>query len=45
MPGMNGVEAARVIRQHVPRVGRRPHMYDDDAYLQQFLQIGAAGTS
>ena len=44
MPGMNGVEAARVIRQEFPEVRIVVlTMYDDDAYLQQFLQIGAAG--
>ncbi|MBE0607783.1 MAG: response regulator transcription factor [Dehalococcoidia bacterium] len=44
MPGMNGVEAARVIRQQFPEVRIVVlTMYDDDAYLQQFLQIGAAG--
>jgi two-component system response regulator NreC len=44
MPGMNGLEAARVIRQELPEVKIVVlTMYDDDAYLQQFLQIGAAG--
>lgn len=44
MPGMNGVEAARVIRLEFPGVRIVVlTMYDDEAYLQQFLQIGAAG--
>lgn len=44
MPGMNGVEAARVIHQESPGVRIVVlTMYDDEAYLQQFLQIGAAG--
>lgn len=44
MPGMNGLDAARVIRQQFPEVRIVVlTMYDDDAYLQQFLQLGAAG--
>lgn len=44
MPGMNGVDAARVIRREVPEVRIVVlTMYDDEAYLQQFLQMGAAG--
>ena len=44
MPGMNGVDAARVIRREVPEVRIVVlTMYDDEDYLQQFLQMGAAG--
>lgn len=44
MPGMNGVEAARAIRNELPGVRIIVlTMYDDEAYLQQFLQLGAAG--
>jgi two-component system response regulator NreC len=44
MPGMNGVDAARVIRRDIPEVRIVVlTMYDDDAYLHQFLQMGAAG--
>lgn len=44
MPGMTGVEAARVIRSEFPEVRIVVlTMYDDEAYLQQFLQIGASG--
>jgi two-component system response regulator NreC len=44
MPGMNGLEAARSIREEFPDIRIVVlTMYDDEAYLQQFLQIGAAG--
>lgn len=44
MPGMNGLEAARVIRERAPEVRIVVlTMYDDEAYLGQFLEIGAAG--
>lgn len=44
MPGLNGLDAARVIRRDFPGVRIVVlTMYDDEAYLQQFLQIGAAG--
>lgn len=44
MPGLNGLEAARQVRQRVPQVRIIVlTMYDDDAYLRQFLEIGAAG--
>jgi len=44
MPGLNGLDAGRGSRNEAPAVrivGRT--MCDDAAYLQQFLQIGAAG--
>ena len=44
MPGLNGLEAARQIRQQVPEVRIIVlTMYDDEAYLRQFLEMGAAG--
>lgn len=44
MPGMNGLEAAMAIRKELPDIRIVVlTMYDDEAYLQQFLQIGAAG--
>ncbi len=44
MPGMNGLEAARLIRQRTPDVRIVIlTVYDDEAYLQQFLEIGVAG--
>lgn len=44
MPGMNGLDAARLIRAEVPATRIVVlTMYDDEEYLQQFLQIGAAG--
>jgi len=44
MPGGNGLEAARLILQHAPRMRIVVlTVYDDEAYLQQFLEIGAAG--
>jgi two-component system response regulator NreC len=44
MPGLSGLEAARQIRQKAPEVKLVVlTMHDDEAYLRQFLQIGAAG--
>jgi len=44
MPGLNGLDAARVIREEAPAVRIVVlTMYDDEAYLHQFLQLGAAG--
>jgi two-component system response regulator NreC len=44
MPGMNGVDAGRVIRAETPGIRIIVlTMHDDQAYLQQFLQMGAAG--
>jgi DNA-binding NarL/FixJ family response regulator len=44
MPGMNGLEAARLILQQAPGIRIVVlTVYDDEAYLQQFLEIGAAG--
>ena len=44
MPGMNGLEAARLIREQAPQVRIIVlTMYDDEAYLRQFLEVGAAG--
>ena len=44
MPGLSGLEAARQIRQKAPEVKLLVlTMHDDEAYLRQFLQIGAAG--
>lgn len=44
MPGLNGLEAARQIRQQAPEVRIIVlTMYDDEAYLRQFLEMGAAG--
>ena len=44
MPGLSGLEAARQIRQQAPEVKLLVlTMHDDEAYLRQFLQIGAAG--
>lgn len=44
MPGMNGLDAARVVREKVPKIRIVVlTMYDDEAYLGQFLAIGAAG--
>jgi len=43
MPGLNGLEAARAIRQEAPEVRIVVlTMYDDEAYLREFLQLGAA---
>jgi len=44
MPGLSGLEAARQIRQQAPDVKLVVlTMHDDEAYLRQFLQIGAVG--
>jgi len=44
MPDLNGLEAARHIRQQVPELRILVlTMYDDEAYLRQFLEMGAAG--
>ncbi len=44
MPGINGLDAARIIRDEAPQVRIVVlTMYDDEAYLHQFLQIGVAG--
>lgn len=44
MPGLNGLDAARRIRQQAPEVRIIVlTMYDDEAYLRQFLEAGAAG--
>jgi two-component system response regulator NreC len=44
MPGLNGLEAARAIREQAPEVRIVVlTMYDDEAYLREFLQLGAAG--
>src|SRR3990172_1563035 len=44
MPGLNGLEAARQIREQAPQVRIIVlTMYDDEAYLRQFLEVGVAG--
>jgi len=44
MPDINGLEAARRIRQQAPELRIIVlTMYDDEAYLRQFLEMGAAG--
>ena len=44
MPGLNGLEAARQIRERAPQVRIIVlTMYDDEAYLRQFLELGVAG--
>ena len=44
MPGLNGLEAAREIRVEAPQVRIIVlTMYDDEAYLRQFLEVGVAG--
>ena len=44
MPGLSGLEAARQIRQRAPEVKLLVlTMHDDEAYLRQFLQVGATG--
>ena len=44
MPDLNGLEAARRIRQQAPELRIIVlTMYDDEAYLRQFLEMGAAG--
>ncbi len=44
MPGLSGLEAAREIKRQAPDVKLLVlTMHDDEAYLRQFLQIGASG--
>jgi two-component system, NarL family, response regulator NreC len=44
MPDLNGLEAARIIRSKAPAIAIVVlTMYDDEAYLRQFLELGAAG--
>lgn len=44
MPDGNGLDAAKLIRQRSPGVRIIVlTMYDDEGYLRQFLEIGAAG--
>jgi two-component system response regulator NreC len=44
MPGLSGLEAAREIKRKAPDVKLLVlTMHDDEAYLRQFLQIGASG--
>jgi two-component system response regulator NreC len=44
MPGLNGLEAARRIREQAPEVRIIVlTMYDDEAYLRQLLEIGVSG--
>ncbi len=44
MPDLNGLDAACRIRRQVPELRILVlTMYDDEAYLRQFLEIGAAG--
>lgn len=44
MPGSNGLEAARSVREDSPDVRIIVlTMYDDEAYLRQFLEMGVAG--
>jgi len=44
MPGLSGLEAAREIRRKAPEVRLLVlTMHSDEAYLRQFLQIGASG--
>jgi DNA-binding NarL/FixJ family response regulator len=44
MPGLNGLDAARLIRQQAAEVRIIVlTMYDDEAYLRQFLEMGTAG--
>lgn len=44
MPGLNGLEAARRIKQQAPEVKLLVlTMHDDAAYLRQFFQAGVAG--
>ncbi len=44
MPGINGLDAARAIREQAPEVRIVVlTVYDDEAYLREFLQLGAAG--
>lgn len=44
MPDVNGLDAARQIRSKAPGVAIVVlTMYDDEAYLRQFLELGVAG--
>lgn len=44
MPGMGGLEAARLIRKQAPNVRIIVlTMYNDEAYLRQFLEAGVSG--
>lgn len=44
MPGMGGLEAARLIREQAPDVRIIVlTMYNDEAYLRQFLEVGVSG--
>jgi two-component system response regulator NreC len=44
MPGMNGLEVARRVREKAPGVRILVlTMYDDEAYLRQFLEVGVNG--
>jgi DNA-binding NarL/FixJ family response regulator len=44
MPGMNGVEATRAVKQQYPRVGVLIlTVYDDRQYVEALLDAGAAG--
>ncbi|GAB4335210.1 MAG: response regulator transcription factor [Dehalococcoidia bacterium] len=44
MPDLNGLEAARLIAEQAPDVAIIVlTMYDDEAYLRQFLEMGVAG--
>jgi two-component system response regulator NreC len=44
MPGMGGLEAARQIRERAPNVRIIVlTMYNDEAYLRQFLETGVSG--
>jgi len=44
MPGLSGLEAASEIRKRAPGIKLLIlTMHDDEAYLRQFLQIGASG--
>lgn len=44
MPGMGGLEAARLIHEQAPGVRIIVlTMYNDEAYLRQFLEVGVSG--
>jgi len=44
MPGMNGLEVMEAVRRQAPAVGVLVlTMHEDDAYLRQFLNLGARG--
>ena len=44
MPGMNGIEATRIIKRKQPQVGILIlTVYDDDQYVTALLEAGAAG--